>query len=162
LSIRGGYRQDTSGQESAHPQAGPYTLYNVFDSVDWTSTFAIFGDPQITFGSITSPSNLDQKYGFAGASVAKTSGHHTFKFGWDYQYTHVDGAEANVQENQLFATVSDYEQFGPINSGFFLLYTIGGATPQANQIHLRNNYNGIYAMDDWKIRKNLTINYGLR
>jgi len=162
LNIRGGYRQDASGQESAHPQAGPYTLYNVFNSGDWTSTFPLFGNPQITFGSITSPSNLDQKYGFAGASLAKTSGHHTIKFGWDYQYTHVDGAEANVQENQLFATVSDYEQFGPVDSGFFLLYTIGGATPQANQIHLRNNYNGIYGMDDWKITKSLTLNYGLR
>jgi hypothetical protein len=162
LNIRGGYRQDTSGQETAHPQAGPYTLYNVFNSGDWTSTFALFGNPQITFGSITSPSNLDQKYGFAGASLAKTMGRHTIKFGWDYQYTHVDGVEANVQQNQLFATVSDYEQFGPVDSGFFLLYTIGGATPQANQIHLRNNYNGIYGMDDWKILKNLTINYGLR
>jgi hypothetical protein len=160
LNIRGGYRQDTSSQESAHPEAGPYTIDNLFSSF---TTGGVFGDlGQITYGSITSPSSLDQKYGFAGASLAKTSGHHTIKFGWDYQYTHVDGVEANVQQNQLFSTLSDYEEFGPINSGFFLLYTIGGATPQANQIHLRNNYNGIYAMDDWKIRKNLTINYGLR
>src|SRR5215472_6961756 len=160
LNIRGGYRQDKSGQESAHPQAGPYTIDNLFSSL---TTGGVFGDlGQITYGSITSPSNLDQKYGFAGASLAKTTGRHTIKFGWDYQYTHVDGVEANVQQNQLFSTLSDYEEFGPINSGFFLLYTIGGATPEANQIHLRNNYNGIYAMDDWKIRKNLTINYGLR
>jgi len=160
LNIRGGYRQDTSGQESAHPQAGPYTIDNLFSSL---TTGGVFGDlGQITFGSITSPSSLNQKYGFAGSSLAKTIGRHTIKFGWDYQYTHVDGVEANVQQNQLFATISDYEEFGPINSGFFLLYTIGGATPQANQIHLRNNYNGIYGMDDWKILKNLTINYGLR
>ena len=159
LSLRGGYREDTTGQESAHPQAGPYTLFNVFNS--YTSG-GVFGNPQVTFGSVTTPSNLDQKYGMFGASMAKPFGHHTIKFGWDYQYTHVDGVEANLQENQLFATINDYNQFGPINSGFFLLLTTGGATPQANQIHLRNNYNGIYGMDDWKITHSLTINYGLR
>ena len=159
LNVRGGYREDNSGQESAHPQAGPYTLYNVFQTV---GTGALFGSPQVTFGSITTPSNLQQKYGFLGASLAKTIGPHTIKFGWDYQYTHVDGVEANLQQNQLFATVSDYEEFGPINSGFFLLASVGGATPQDNLIRLRNNYNGIYGMDDWKILKNLTINYGLR
>jgi Carboxypeptidase regulatory-like domain/TonB-dependent Receptor Plug Domain/TonB dependent receptor len=159
LTVRGGYRQDTSGQESAHPDAGPYTLYNVFQTID---SGAIFGSPQITYGSPTTPSNLDQKYGFAGSNMAKTFGPHTIKFGWDYQYTHVDGVEATVQDDQLFATISDYQQFGPINSGFFLLATTGGATPQDSQIHLRNNYNGIWGMDDWKIRKNLTINFGLR
>jgi len=159
LTLRGGYRQDKSGQESAHPQAGPYTLYNVFDSYD---SGQVFGNPQITFGSVTTPSELDQKYGFLGANMAKTIGRHTIKFGWDYQYTHVDGNEANVQDNQLFATIDDYNTFGPINSGFFLLYTIGGSTPTANEIHLRDHYNAIWGMDDWKIRKNLTINYGLR
>ncbi|HUI51126.1 MAG TPA: TonB-dependent receptor [Terriglobales bacterium] len=159
LNLRGGYREDKVGQESAHPEAGPYTLYNVFQTID---SGQLFGNPQVTFGSITSPSNLDQKYAFLGANIAKIMGPHTLKFGWDYQYTHVDGVEANLQENQLFATISDYEQFGPIDSGFFLLETVGGETPQANQIHLRNNYNGIYAMDDWKILKNLTVNLGLR
>lgn len=159
LSLRGAYRQDKSGQESAHPQAGPYTTFNVFN--DYTS-FQVFGNPQVTFGSITTPSNLDQKYGIAGASIGKTVGRHTIKFGWDYQYTHVDGLEANLQQNQLFATISDYDQFGPINSGFFLLLTTGGATPQSNQIHLRNHYDAIWGMDDWRVSRSLTVNYGLR
>jgi len=159
LTIRGGYRQDKSGQESAHPEAGPYTLFNIFNSY---TEYQVFGDTQITFGSVTTPSELNQQYGFLGTNLAKTKGHHSIKFGWDYQYTHVDGVEANVQDNQLFATLDDYNTFGPINSGFFLLLTTGGATPQANQIHLRDHYNAIWGMDDWKIRKNLTINYGLR
>jgi hypothetical protein len=161
FNVRAEYRRDPSSQSPAHPAAGPYTIFNLFSSY---TTGGIFGDiqPQITFGSNLTPSNLDQLYGIAGASLAKSIGRHTIKFGWDYERTQVDGMEASLQGNQLFATLPDYEQFGPINAGFFLLNTTGGETPAASQIHLRNNYDGIYGMDDWKITRKLTINYGLR
>jgi hypothetical protein len=84
------------------------------------------------------------------------------KFGWDFERTHVDGVEADLQFDQLFATEADYLQFGPVDAGFFLLLTRGGLTPQANEIHLRNNYDGFWIQDDWKIRHNLTVNAGLR
>ncbi len=155
------YRRTRSSQGPAHPQAGPFTILNLFS--DFT-TGGIFGDitPQLTFGSITSPSYLDQAYGIAGTNLAKSINKHTIKFGWDYIRTNVDGVEASLLENQLFTTEADYDQFGPINSGFFLLYSIGGATPQDAQIKLRNNYNALYVMDDWKITPKLTANIGLR
>jgi hypothetical protein len=161
LNLRAEYRRDPSGQNPAHPDAGPYTIFNLFSSY---TTGGIFGDiqPQLTFGSNLSPSNLDQLYGILGASLAKTVEKHTIKFGWDFERTQVDGSEASLQGNQLFATLADYNQFGPIDAGFFLLATTGGATPKDSKIHLRNNYNGLYVMDDWKIRRNLTINVGLR
>ena len=84
------------------------------------------------------------------------------KFGWDFERTHVDGVEANGLNDQLFATQADYQQFGPVDAGFFLLLTVGGLTPQANQIHLRNNYDGLWIQDDWKMLHNLTINGGVR
>ncbi len=160
LSLRGQYRDEPTLTSPAHPQAGPNTLFNLFSAY---RTFGIFGDQgQFSYGATFTPSTLEQKYGTFGASLAKTINRHTIKFGWDYEHTHVDGVEANGQNDQLFATEADYQQFGPVDAGFFLLLTIGGLTPQANDIHLRNNYDGFWVQDDWKVRHNLTINAGLR
>ncbi len=160
LSLRGQYRRERTLSSPAHAAAGPFTLFNVFSSLTTGGVFGDLGQPQ--FGSTFTPSAIDQQYGTAGASLAKTINRHTLKFGWDYEYTHVDGNEANAQENQLFATESDFLQFGPVDAGFFLLLNIGGLTPQANQIKLRNNYDGLWVQDDWKVAHNLTINAGLR
>lgn len=160
LTVRGQYRDEATLTSPAHPQAGPNTLFNLFSS---NMTGGIFGDQgQFSFGATFTPSTLEQKYGIFGASLAKTISRHTLKFGWDFERTHVDGVEANGQNNQLFTTEADYQQFGPVNAGFFLLLTTGGLTPQANQIKLRNNFDGLWLQDDWKVVRNLTINAGLR
>jgi len=160
LTVRGQYRDEPTLNSPAHPQAGPDTTFNLFSAY---RTFGIFGDQgAFNYGALFTPSTLDQKYGTFGASLAKTISRHTLKFGVDYEHTQVDGVEANTQQNQLFATEADYQQFGPVDAGFFLLLTSGGLTPQANQIKLRNNYTGLWIQDDWKIAHNLTINGGLR
>jgi len=160
LNIHGQYRDEPTLTSPAHPQAGPNTLFNLFSAY---RTFAIFGDQgQFSYGATFTPSTLEQKYGTFGASLAKTLNRHTLKFGWDYERTRVDGVEGNLQNDQLFATQADYQQFGPVDAGFFLLLTVGGLTPQANQIKLRNNYNGLFIQDDWKVTHALTLNGGLR
>jgi hypothetical protein len=160
LNIRGQYRGEPSLVSAAHPDAGPNTTFNIFSGFNTGGFGGDLGSP--SFGATLTPSRLDQKYATLGASLAKTIGRHTLKFGWDFERTHVDGTEANFQHDQLFATQADFEQFGPINAGFFVLANVGGLTPQANEIHLRNNYDGLWVQDDWKIRHNLTVNAGLR
>jgi hypothetical protein len=123
----------------------------------------LFGDlPTIVFGNATTLATLDQKYTSFSANINKRFGDHDLKFGWQYLQTKVDGLDPLTLTNQLFPTVNDYVNFGPVNSGIFLLLRAGGATPEARQIRLRNNYNGVYVQDDWKIAKNLTLNLGLR
>ena len=160
LNVRGQYRSESTLTSAAHPQAGPDTRFNVFSSF---TTGTLFGDqPPVEFGATFTPSNIEQKYGTFGVNLAKTLGRVALKFGWDFERTQVDGVEANLQFDQLFATVPDYLQFGPVDAGFFLLATTGGLTPQANDIKLRNNYNGLWAQGDWKVTRNLTANLGVR
>ncbi len=115
-----------------------------------------------TFGNAQTPSNLDQKYTSFSANANKLFGDHDIKFGWQFLKTKVDGLDSQTLTNQVFATLNDYVTFGPVNSGIFLLLEGGGPTPESQEIHLRNNYNGVYVQDDWKLLKNLTVNLGLR
>jgi len=160
LSFRGQYRNQSTLASPAHQEAGPDTIFNIFSGFDTGGIFGDVGTPEIGF--LFTPSTLEQKYGTFGASLAKTFNRHTLKFGWDFEHTQVDGVEANGQQDQLFATQADYEQFGPINSGFFLLLTIGGLTPDANKVKLRNNYDGLWIQDDWKVTRTFTLNGGVR
>lgn len=160
LSLRGQYRREPTRTGPAHPDAGPNTIFNIFSGFDTGGLFGDLGSPQ--FGATFTDSTLDQKYGTFGASAAKTFGRHTLKFGYDFERTQVDGVEAHAQQDQLFATEADFEQFGPIDAGFFLLFNSGGLTPQAGEIHLRNNYSGLFLQDDWKVTSKLTINAGVR
>jgi hypothetical protein len=160
LTLRGGYRGDRSNSAPSHPEAGVGTTFNVFSS---NNTGGLFGDlGSVQFGNNTSASFLDQKYTSFSANAAKLFGEHNLKFGWNFLRTRVDGVESQILNLQLFATVADFAALGPINSGFFTVTTAGGPTPQSNEIHLRNNYNAVFAQDDWKFHRNLTLNLGMR
>jgi outer membrane receptor protein involved in Fe transport len=160
ITLRAGYRSEPSNNAPAHPEAGVGTTFNMFSSL---TTGGIAGNlGSVAFGNPNSASNLDQKYTSVGAQAAKLFGDHSVKFGWNFLRTKVDGVETSLLNRQLFALQSDFETFGPVNAGFFTVTTIGGLTPEANEIHIRNDYNGLFVQDDWRFLQNLTLNLGLR
>jgi hypothetical protein len=155
------YRGNPTRQSPSHPQAGiANTLFNLFSTY---TTGDLFGDEgQASFGPGYNPYSFDQNYYSAGTNLGKQIGRHNLKFGWDYENTSVTGTEPNNFFTQLFATVSDFNTFGPINSGVNYITLEGGATPQDNLVNVHNNYNGLYVQDDWKLTKKITVNAGLR
>lgn len=154
------YRDESSTNGPANPDAGPATDFNIFSS---HTTGRVGGDlGNVTFGVNSTPSHLAQTYTSTGANLAVLGGKHALKFGWDFRQMKVDGVEPSIVINQLFATLDDFVAYGPIYSGFFTLRTRGGLTPEDSRIGLRNTYNGLYAQDDWNVRHNLTLNLGLR
>ncbi len=154
------FRDEPSQSRPSHPEAGPATRWALFSRLD---TGTLFGDLGfVTFGAQETPGQIDQEYTSFGANLAKTVGRHGLKFGVDFQRTKVDGVEAQLVFNQLFATEANFLRFGPVFSGLFTLATTGGVTPEDNLLRLRNNYVGPYVQDDWRIHPNLTLNLGLR
>lgn len=160
LTLRGAYRGEPSNTEPAHPEVTGSTRFNPY-----TPGCCLFfpGDlPPVVFGNPQTPSNLGQKYVSFTANASKLVGDHDLKFGWNFLRTKADGLEARVLQNQLFASPADFSTFGAANAGVFLLAEIGGITPQGDEIHLENNYHGLFIQDDWKLLKNLSLNLGLR
>jgi len=167
VTLRAAYRGEPSdNQPASSAVAGIIALNSFIAPQICPPTCGFFGTavdpPQVVFGSATTASNLDQKYTSVAANANKRFGNHDVKFGWQYLRTKVDGLDSQVLTNQIFATLDDYLTFGSVNSGIFVLLEGGGPTPQANEIHLLNFYNGLYVQDDWKLLRNLTVNLGLR
>jgi Carboxypeptidase regulatory-like domain len=97
-------------------------------------------------------------------NFTKASGNHTMKFGADFRIQHFD--------QFLYYNVNGSFGFspgGPNDVGFTDLYpnyflglpnSFGQGSAQEENIHNKAFY--LFAQDSWKIKPNLTLNYGLR
>jgi hypothetical protein len=92
-------------------------------------------------------------------NFSKVVGTHTIKVGGEFHYDQVN-THAIAQFNGSFLF------FGSQTGSDFADFLLGAPT-QYNQSELqpfygRNKYSGLYAQDSWRLRPNLTLNYGVR
>jgi hypothetical protein len=84
---------------------------------------------------------------------------HTLKLGGELKFNEVN-ANADVQSNGLFAF------FGSETGSDFADFLIGAPSQyeqgDARPFYMRNRYGALFVEDSWRMRPNLTFNYGLR
>lgn len=93
--------------------------------------------------------------------LSKIWGKHNVKFGVNYRYNRVSDYTLQQQENgaYLFNSVPDFAA-GVTNPATNSLYTQNFAP--ASVIHIRLYNLGFYVQDEWAIKDNLKLTYGLR
>jgi Carboxypeptidase regulatory-like domain/TonB dependent receptor len=93
-------------------------------------------------------------------NFSKVVGTHTLRFGGAYHYNQMDQTLSNVVNgNFVFNTATETGiDFADFLIGAPAQYVQGVALPGNGRSH----YIGAYGQDSWRVRSNLTLNYGLR
>ena len=98
-------------------------------------------------------------------------GKHTLRWGGDFRRIQLNTEASNDARGTFVFTGLNTSQQGVPNTGFdFADFLIGdpqqtrlqSTQPGANNYHFRGNSWDLYAQDEWKLRGNLTLNFGLR
>jgi hypothetical protein len=133
-------------------------------------TPSVEGIPEIDFNNFaigvpSRPNQLIENIYQVLDNFSKVIGTHTVKFGGQYQYNQNEENLSNVANGNFF--------FGTgLNGGNtetgsdFVDFLLGAPSSfiqgQSYPSYGRNFYFGLFAQDSWRIKSNLTLNYGLR
>lgn len=100
-------------------------------------------------------------------NFSKVIGTHTVKLGGSFHYSQLTENLSNIEDGNFgfggAETGIDFADFligAPSNSP--TVGATGYEQGQAPPCYGRNHYAGLYGQDSWRVRSNLTLNYGLR
>ena len=121
------------------------------------------GAPTISITNITGISepgskNLEQTYQ-GNTALTKLYAKHTVKAGFSYLYN------TSWQDSSGHGSFSFNGQYtGNAYADFLLGYasSTGNATPEDYIVRWNSSQYGMYIQDDWKLLRNLTLNFGIR
>ena len=128
------------------------------------------GIPEIDFNSFvigvpSRPIRITENIYQVSDNFSKVFGTHTLKFGGQYHFNQLEENLSNVANGNFFFGSAFSGQSSETGSDFvdFLLgapsqFVQGLAFPSYG----RSFYFGVYAQDSWRIKSNLTLNYGMR
>jgi hypothetical protein len=112
-----------------------------------------------TFGvDVTGERQVNNTYQW-NDSLTRILGNHTLKIGGGF---HID--QVNIISNSInngsfvFQGTETGSDFADYLLGIASTYEQGDASP----FYIRSKYIGLFAQDSWRLRSNLTLNYGLR
>lgn len=133
-------------------------------------TPSVEGVPEIDFNNFvigvpSRPNRITENIYQVLDNFSRIIGTHTVKFGGQYHFSQLEENLSNVANGNFFFGTSF--NGGTIETGSdFVDFLLGAPTSyvqgQSYPSYGRNFYIGLYGQDSWRIKPNLTLNYGLR
>jgi Carboxypeptidase regulatory-like domain len=150
---KGGLEVSSEAQGFAPPPAGIVVQAPRFEGVE-NITF-----PSFVMGVPITNETQNNNTLFVSEVFSKVRSSHTLKFGGQF---HVD--QVNEHPNATFNGTFDIDGTETGNAfADFLIGVPSNFTQSSGQpFYLRNRYAGLFAQDSWRVKTNLTFNFGLR
>jgi hypothetical protein len=127
----------------------------------WQSVppISLSGQTGLSFGRTISATGQYNNTWHASDTFSKIWNKHAFKFGGEFRYL-------QINERNIYAPNGSFD-FDGSETGYDFADFLLGAPDSYTQASLqvldsRTRYGGAFLQDSWRIRPNLTINYGLR
>ncbi|HEX8814655.1 MAG TPA: carboxypeptidase regulatory-like domain-containing protein [Terriglobales bacterium] len=115
--------------------------------------------PSFTMGlPITNETQVNNTV-YLSDSVTKIIGKHSLKFGGQIHFDQVN-EHPNATFNGTFNIAGT--ETGSAFADFLIGVPSNFTQSSGQPFYLRNHYAGVFAQDSWRLRKDLTLNYGLR